>query len=102
MIIKLNQSTKKKEVFYINPSNKNQTNQNPIIKIAENDYQTVPKHKKLRNKTVGFGGITLTVTLCVSGRGKPSLGLITLYLPTDMALLFISSDMHFVAPDWRS
>ena len=40
--------------------------------------------------------ITRTVTLCESGKGWASSGLTTLYLPTVMALLFMSSAMHFV------
>lgn len=45
---------------------------------------------------------TLTVSLWLSGKGLPSLGFTTLYFPTVMALLFISSEMHFVFPEVRS
>lgn len=45
---------------------------------------------------------TLTVSLWESGMGKPSLRLTTEYLPTVMALVLMSSEMHLVAPDWRS
>jgi hypothetical protein len=48
------------------------------------------KKKKRKNK------ITRTVTLWVSGMGWASSGLITLYFPTVMELVFMSSAMHLV------
>lgn len=45
---------------------------------------------------------TLTVILWESGIGYPSLGLTTLYFPTVIALLLMSSEMHFVLPVWSS
>lgn len=45
---------------------------------------------------------TLIVIKWESGMGKPSLTLTTEYLPTVMALALMSSEMHLVAPDWRS
>lgn len=42
------------------------------------------------------------MSLWESGRGWSSLGLTTLYLPTVMELLFISSETHLVWPDCRS
>lgn len=49
-----------------------------------------------------FSRGTRTVTLWESATGTPSLGLTTLYLPTVMELLFMSSEMHLVWPDWSS
>lgn len=42
------------------------------------------------------------MTLWVSGKGWASSGLTTLYLPTVMELLLMSSEMHLVWPDGRS
>lgn len=39
------------------------------------------------------------MSLCDSGKGWPSLGLTTLYFPTVMELLLMSSAMHLVWAD---
>lgn len=77
-----------------------------ISAVHCNIYQTHLNMNNLRGNgnwvTVINQLITLTVILWVSGIGKPSLGLTTLYLPTVMALFLMSSVMHLVDPDRRS
>lgn len=64
----------------------------------------IPHKSKLRfgNWIKKYIFFTLTVILWLSGRGYPSLGLTTLYFPTVIALILISSEMHLVLPIWRS
>lgn len=49
-----------------------------------------------------FQYLTLTVSLCDSGKGWLSWGLTMLYFPTVIELLLMSSAMHFVCPDSSS
>lgn len=73
----------------------------------ENPDQTTIPSIEARVRVLGLGKsvpspLTLTLTLWETGSGALSLGLTTEYLPTAMAFILISSEMHFVEPDCRS